>query len=163
MKQNVFVKVCDFIQDILFSLCKVLLILQVLITVYAVICRYIFTSSPAWGETAANMCFVWIGLTGAGLAVRHDLHMKITLTEHFLPKIAVKVLDIFASIAILLFAIFMITKGFSTVLLAAGNTLPGMNLKSSWLYLSVPVSGCMIVFSLAARVFNKKREQNNEH
>jgi TRAP-type C4-dicarboxylate transport system permease small subunit len=156
MGVNIFYRICNILRQTLLSLCKILLILQVLITAYCVFGRYVLNSSPAWGETAANMCFVWIALIGAGLAVRDDLHMKITLTEHILPAAIVKILDAIATAAILLFAAFMLIKGYSAVLFAAGNTLPGMNIKSSWLYLSIPVAGGMIVLSVMERLFRKK-------
>lgn len=135
-----------------FNLCKILLVVQVLATTVTFMGRYVFGYTPPWGEATAVICFVWISLLGAGLAIRGDLHMKMTVTESFLPTPAIKAMDAVANLGILVFAVFMLVGGIQMTLLAAKNILPGLYIKSSWLYVSLPVAGVISLLSLLGRL-----------
>jgi TRAP-type C4-dicarboxylate transport system permease small subunit len=128
------------------SFCKICLALQVLIVCIVVFGRYLLNWTPGWGETSALLCMVWFSLMSASLGILEDRHLRITLTELFLPPPLIRIFDCLSLLVIFLFSLFMIVFGYNMAVLSGLNILTGMNIKSSWLFAAVPVSGVALFF-----------------
>jgi len=81
---------------VLMSLSLVLLFTQV-------VTRYVFSYSFTWAEQLVRIFFVWVTLMGISLAAKYGRHICIDVTQMFLPKAVIRVMDIVAG----LFTIFM--------------------------------------------------------
>lgn len=99
-------------------LCKLLLIVDILITTMAVAGRYIsFIPDPAWSEEVVLTCMSYMAVLSAALAIRRGAHIRMTALDQYLPAKLVKALDILADIAVLVWRL--------SCLPWAGNMLPG--------------------------------------
>ena len=93
-------------------ICKILLIVDILITTMAVAGRYIpFIPDPAWSEEVVLTCMSYMAVLSAALAIRRGAHIRMTALDNYLPKGLVKFLDILADFAVLVLAVIMITVG----------------------------------------------------
>ena len=83
-------------------ICKLLLVIDILITCMSVAGRYIsFIPDPAWSEEVVLSCMAYMAVLSAALAIRRGAHIRMTALDSYLPKNLVKFLDILADVAVL--------------------------------------------------------------
>lgn len=148
-------------------LCKLLLIADILIASYAVLGRfcqqwsrnYAFLSflsvikDPAWTEQVVLTCMSYMAVLSAALAIRTGAHIRMTAFDTYLPKKAVKILDVVADVAVMALGVIMVVEGwkYATTLGGKGfyESIPWLS--RFWMYFPVPLAGvAMIVFELEA-------------
>ena len=149
------------------SLCKILLIADILIASYAVLGRfcqqwsrnYAFLSflsvikDPAWTEQVVLTCMSYMAVLSAALAIRTGAHIRMTAFDTYLPKNVVKALDILADVAVMVLGVIMVVEGwkYATTLGGKGfyESIPWLS--RFWMYFPVPLAGvAMIVFEIEA-------------
>jgi TRAP-type C4-dicarboxylate transport system permease small subunit len=135
----------------IFTACKIMLALQVIITTYIVIGRYVFNSTPPWGEPAILLLMVWFSLLSSALAIKEDTHIRMSVIDLILPKRGLKVFKGFYAILITIFSLFMIKAGYELIILTQKSIIPGLKISSGWLYASVLVSGFCILVALIGK------------
>ena len=85
----------DVTYKVVLFICKILLIVDILITTMSVIGRYVpFIPDPAWSEEVVLTCMSYMAVLSAALAIRRGAHIRMTAFDVYLPKIAVKVLEL---------------------------------------------------------------------
>ena len=98
-------------QSVMF-LCKLLLVVDILITTMSVIGRYVpFIPDPAWSEEVVLTCMSYMAVLSAALAIRRGAHIRMTAFDSYLPKNVVKFLDLLSDAAVLALALIMIFVG----------------------------------------------------
>lgn len=142
------IKAVDVCVDVV---CKVMLVIQLVVVSGVVFGRYVFSYSPAWGEELALFAMVWFGLLSASVRVRDDSHLSLTFLDEYLPAGVRKVRDAVVLLLIALFGLFFVIEGSALVDMTRNNTLPGMGISSSLLYLAVPLAGVAILVQIVAR------------
>lgn len=147
----------DYTYKIVLTICKLLLIVDILITSMAVAGRYIeFIPDPAWSEEVVLTCMSYMAVLAAALAIRRGVHIRMTAFDPFLPKKLIKFLDIMADVAVLGLSLIMIVVGWQyAVGLGAKGTYVSMpKVSRFWMYFPVPLAGvAMLIFELEA-VYN---------
>ena len=133
-------------------LCKLLLVVDILITTMAVAGRYIsFIPDPAWSEEVVLTCMSYMAVLSAALAIRRGAHIRMTAFDRYLPAKVVKSLDIIADLAVLALAVIMITVGwkYATGIGAKGTYVSMPKVSRFWMYFPVPLAGvAMLVFEV---------------
>lgn len=146
--------VFDMTYKIVLLVCKILLILDILITTMSVIGRYVpFIPDPAWSEEVVLTCMAYMAVLSAALAIRRGAHIRMTAFDAYLPKWMISFLDILADVCVLLLAVVMITVGwrYAAGLGAKGSYVSMPWLSRFWMYFPVPVSGtAMVIFETEA-------------
>lgn len=149
-----FKKVYDVTYKAVLFVCKILLIIDILITCMAVAGRYIpFIPDPSWSEEVVLTCMSYMAVLSAALAIRKGTHIRMTALDGYLPKTFVKVLDIVADVAIFGLAWIMIIVGWKYAMqIGSKGTYVSMPMVSRfWMYFPVPLAGvAMVVFELEA-------------
>ena len=93
-------------------ICKILLIVDILITSYAVAGRYIpFIDDPAWSEEVVLTCMSYMAVLSAALAIRRGAHIRMTALDRYIPTRVLQILDILADIAVMALGIIMLAIG----------------------------------------------------
>lgn len=146
-------------------ICKVLLVVDILITTYAVLGRYVgdyipFLDDPAWSEQIVLTCMSYMAVLSAALAIRQQSHIRMTAFDRYLPAIVIKVLDLVANIAVLALGIVMAYVGWRYASTIGGRgfyeSLPWLS--RFWMYFPIPLAGvAMIIFEIEAIYQNIKR------
>lgn len=138
-------KFFDFVYAFFLVVCKLLFIVTVVMTAYLVFGRFVLHSQPVWGEEIVLMSITYMALISSALAIRDDSHMKMTVIEYLVPEKFIGVLKFLALLAILVFALFMVIEGWKFTEIMALSKMTGLQIKTSWLYAAVPVSGIAII------------------
>lgn len=69
----------DMTYRVVLFLCKLLLVVDILITTMAVAGRYIsFIPDPAWSEEVVLTCMSYMAVLSAALAIRRGAHIRMT-------------------------------------------------------------------------------------
>lgn len=153
-------------------LCKVLLVVDILITSMAVGARFItaliaryqailqvpvigyilsFVKDPPWSEEVVLTCMSYMAVLSAALAIRRGAHIRMTAFDRYLPPKLVKGLDIIADLAVLALAVIMITVGwkYATGIGLKGTYVSMPKVSRFWMYFPVPLAGvAMLVFEV---------------
>ena len=138
---------------IVMFICKILLIVDILVTSMAVAGRYIpFIPDPAWSEQVVLTCMVYMAVLSATLAIRTNSHIRMTVFDQYLPKNVVKTLDVVSDIAVMVLGYILLTKGIevcNSPLAKFGKyeSLPWLS--RVWMYIPIPLAGgSMIIFEI---------------
>ena len=149
--------VFDITDKILMTICKLLLIADIVIATFTVIQRYvpnaIFPPMP-WGEQMVLTFMVYMAVLSAALAIRRGAHIRMTAFDKYLPAKLVKASDLLCDVIVLVLGIIMLVYGAQVCTgplarFAKYESIP--TLSKLWMYLPVPIAGAgMIVFELEA-------------
>ena len=152
--------------------CKLLLIADILVTVFQVCGRYMpFIPDPSWTEQVILTLMSYMAVLSAALAIRRGAHIRMTAFDRYIPEKVLKFLDILADLAVLALGIIMIVQGwqYASTIGAKGNYESMPWLSRFWMYLPIPIAGfAMIIFELEAiynhikSFFVKEEEQKKE-
>ena len=144
----------DMTYRVVLFLCKLLLVVDILITTMAVAGRNIsFIPDPAWSEEVVLTCMSYMAVLSAALAIRRGAHIRMTAFDRYLPAKVVKSLDIIADLAVLALAVIMITVGwkYATGIGSKGTYVSMPKVSRFWMYFPVPLAGvAMLVFEVEA-------------
>ena len=144
--------VFDITYKVVLFVCKMLLILDILITTMSVIGRYVsFVPDPAWSEEVVLTCMAYMAVLSAALAIRRGAHIRMTALDQYLPKGLIRFLDILADVSVLILAFVMIIVGwrYAAGLGAKGTYVSMPWLSRFWMYFPVPVAGvAMLIFEI---------------
>ena len=147
--------VYDVTYKIVMFICKILLIVDILVTTFAVIGRYVpFIPNPAWTEQVVLTCMVYMAVLSATLAIRTNGHIRMTALDRFIPPKALKVMDVLSDIAVMALGIIMLYFGWKVCQspLAKFGRYESMPwLSRFWMYFPIPLAGAsMFIFELEA-------------
>lgn len=144
--------VFDVIYKVFLVICKLLLIIDIAITSFSVLGRYVsFIPDPAWSEEVILTCMTYMAVLAAALAIRRNAHIRMTAFDQYLPKKLLLFLDILSDIMVLTLAVIMITIGwkFAAGLGSKGTYVSMPWLSKFWMYLPIPLAGAaMFIFEL---------------
>lgn len=109
-----------------------------------VFCRFVLGFSIYWGDELAQTLMVWLTFLGAAVAIRDGTHYTFSYLVHKLngPTLRIYILTrnllVIASILILGYYSFQITRGIATWI------LPALEISRAWVYVSAPL-GCLFM------------------
>lgn len=144
--------VYDIAYKVVLVICKILLIADIVITIFAVLGRYIsFIPSAAWSEEIVLTLMSYMAVLSAALALRRGTHIRMSVFDRYLPKRLILALDFLSDIAVFVLAYVMLTVGwqYAMTIGAKGTytSMPGVS--RFWMYFPIPVAGAaMIIFQL---------------
>lgn len=151
-EKNVVSVLYQRLYDFIMVICKLLLIADIGITSMAVVGRYVsFVPDPAWSEEIVLTCMIYMALLSAALAIKRCAHIRMTALDLYLPKIVIRILDVFGDLVVLAFSFLMTFEGFQYAAKVGQNSmytsLPWLS--KFWLYVPVGIAGvAMFLFQL---------------
>lgn len=147
----------DMAYKIVLFICKILLVIDILITTMAVTGRYVsFIPDPSWSEEIVLTCMAYMAVLSAALAIRRGSHIRMTAFDLYLPKTVLFVSDLIADFFVLVLAIVMITVGWKyAITIGARGTYASLpSVSRFWMYLPVPVAGFAMMIFEFERLYN---------
>lgn len=138
----------------------IFLVLMTIIISYQVFTRYFLNSTPYWSEEIALLLMVWFSFIGIALGVKRETHLSIEFLVNKLSQKPKKILYIVSHCLECLFGIIVFIYGAKLVSLTKTSTLPATQLKTSFLYLMVPVAGVMITIYAVMKIVQKLKNKN---
>lgn len=140
------------IYDTVRIIAVIFLIVQICVVSYVVFGRFVLNKTPRWGEEFALLCMVWFSLLSAVMAEHNRAHIGVKLNKFFIPPAGLRIIEFANHLIKIIIALFMIIAGIQLAQTTRGGIMPGMNISSAWLYLSIPVSGGFLLFTLILRI-----------
>lgn len=138
-------------------ICKIMLIADILVTSFAVLGRYVsFLPDPVWSEQVVLTLMVYMALLSATLAIHDESHIRMTAFDKFIPRRALRVLDIIADLAVAALGVFFLIYGnqiLSSPLAKFGKYESMPWLSRYWMYFPVPLAGGAMVFFELERIY----------
>lgn len=115
------------------------------LTFYQVVMRYGFNKSSSWTEEAIRFIFIWCSFLAVAVGVREKIHIGINIIVELLDIRVRFFLELIGWIAIMCFASYLAYYGWKVVVTTNFQTSPGLGVKMSWVYSSVPTMGVLIM------------------
>ena len=145
--------VYDITYKIVMFICKILLIADIIVTIYMVIGRYItFIDAPVWGEQIVLTLMVYMTVLSATLAIRRNAHIRMTALDKYMSKTMVKVLDLLSDVAVTALGVILLVYGIKVCqspLAKFGKYDSIPSLSRVWMYLPMAIAGgTMIIFEI---------------
>ena len=144
--------VYNMVYRIVMIICKLLLIVDILITSMSVVGRYVsFIPDPAWSEEVVLTCMAYMAVLSAALAIKRGAHIRMTALDVYMPKNVVKSLDVIADVAVMILGFIMLVVGwkYAAGIGSKGTYVSMPFLSKFWMYFPIPLAGLvMIIFEL---------------
>lgn len=142
----------DFTEKAFMLICKLLLVVDILITTMSVLGRYVsFIPDPSWSEEVVLSCMAYVAVLSAAIAIRKGNHIRMNAFDRYLPKNVIKVLDVISDLAVMALGVIMLTAGwqYAMTIGSRGTYVSMPSVSRFWMYFPVPLAGvAMIIFQL---------------
>ncbi|MDQ1901815.1 TRAP transporter small permease [Paracoccus sp. WLY502] len=126
--------------------CCALLAGLVVVLAWQVVSRYALNEPSSMTEEILRYGVIWMSMLGAAYAVGQGSHLSVDMLRDRLAQTGRMRLDALIAVAFVIFAGgVLIYGGMRAVTIAARQTSAVMQLPMSWIYLSLPVSGALMV------------------
>lgn len=147
----------DAIYSFVLLLCKLLLVIDILITSMAVAGRFVpFIPDPSWSEEVVLSAMSYMAVLSAALAIRKNSHIRMTAFDKYLPEKALIVLDIIADVFVFALAIVMLVVGwkYAVQIGSRGSYVSMPFLSRFWMYFPIPLAGAAMIIFLVEQLYN---------
>lgn len=140
------------------GVCCGLLMVLVAVLCWQVISRYGMNAPSSVTEEILRYGVIWMSMLGAAYATGKGTHLSIDMLASRLPHRGRMSLEALSCIALAVFAgIVLIVGGMRGVEIAARQTSAVMRIPMSWVYLSLPVSGALMLVYAAMNLIDLAR------
>ncbi|WP_405098456.1 TRAP transporter small permease [Oceanobacillus sp. FSL H7-0719] len=137
-----------------------LLAVMIIIIIYQVFSRQIFSTTPSWSEEVSRLLFIWVSFLGIAYGFKEKLHIALGLIVGKFPSKVQDFFDYLAKILVIFLGIIMLYFGTSFTILMSDNLMPGTGLSSSWQYAVIPITGFYITLYGISLLFIKGMHQD---
>ena len=117
-----------------------------------VVFRYLLHLPLFWTEEFARYCLVWASLLGAGVAVKRNEHIAVTVFLNRFPRNVGRVMVLAARISVAVILAVMVWGGVKLVMITSAQTSPAMRIPMSIPYLALPIGSTVMLFHMLALI-----------
>jgi len=135
-----------FLGNILEGAAATIVVALAIVVFLQVFNRFVLKTPLAWSEDLAMLLFQWISFLGAAIGVKRMRHFGIELVVKKLPERIRHKIELLVPVIIGVVALTMITEGLKLINVNRYRIYSSMDLSYLWTFLSIPVSGCLILF-----------------
>lgn len=122
------------------------------VTFSQVLTRYILKSPPIWTEELARFILIWLSFISAAYTIKVRQTISVEILHNFLEEKKNKTIlfyyKIITTLLMISFSLILIKYGFEFAITISSNISPGLGLKMTYIYLSLPIASILIVFYL---------------
>ena len=111
--------------------------------------RYVFSLPVVWVDEAASMCFLWLALLGAVIAIDRNEHLRLTLFLHMMPKTMQGFFSALGPLLVAVFLLGMLPPAVEYAVEESYLTSAALNIPMSWRAAALPAGiGLMVVLAM---------------
>lgn len=132
---------------------------------WQVVSRYVLGSPSSWTEELARYLLIWVGLLGGSYAYHVKMHLGLDLLTQKLSPAARRVQARFIHLAVILFAATALVGGGVNLIALTwelGQRSAALGIPVAFVYLSLPVSGLMLILYAGLALFEDPDEAAGE-
>lgn len=131
---------------------------MLILAIAQVFFRYVMNISVPWTEEGARWFYIWQVFLGSVLAMKHQLHLRMTFLRDKIPPSLRNWLEIGSAMLCLIF-LGGIWWGSLKMIQAVHHVYAGsFNIRMTYLYLSLPVSVGLMISLTLRDIHNQLRE-----
>lgn len=135
---------------------------MVVLMLYQVILRYVFSSSNSWSEELVRYLFILDVMLAASIAVRRNSHLQIdVLINCFSPKLK-RIFTIAATLAGIVFLALLFWYSLDLCMTATSNVSPGLGIPMSIPYACVPLGAVLMILTSIEVILKTVEELRHE-
>ena len=135
---------------------------MVVLMLYQVILRYVFSASNSWSEELVRYLFILDVMLAASIAVRRNSHLQIdVLINCFSPKLK-RIFTIAATLAGIVFLALLFWYSLDLCMTATSNVSPGLGIPMSIPYACVPLGAVLMILTSIEVILKTVEELRQE-
>jgi len=155
MKENLPIKILNFIIVTMFSFMSIAVFVQIIF-------RYLLHQPIYWSEEFPRFILIWLTFIGSAIAMKNRSHLSISLLTNRLSLQKRKWVQFFANSLSLLFILILVWGGIIITNLTMPNRTAALQMPTGLVYLAVPVGGMLMVFYLLKNTIELFKKNNIE-
>lgn len=148
--------------DVLERIEKVLLCISVavmlVVMIYQVILRYIFTASNAWSEELARYLFIFQVMLASAIGIRRNSHLQIDALIHLLKPRWRMLSTAISTLVGVIFLCFLLVYSIDLVKTGENNLSVGLGVPMSIPYLCLPIGTVLMILTSVEVIFKQVRD-----
>ena len=133
----------------------ILMMIITFLTFYQVVLRYVFNNAPSWSEELVRFLFIWCSFVGAAIGIKEHIHIGVDVFVNLLPRRLTHLVAVFVNVGIIIFSVYMIFYGWEVTIMTHGQPSPAMGIPMSWIYISIPVMGFMLLIYCSIEIIKE--------
>jgi len=126
----------------------ILVVTEVIVLFAGVVSRYVFDHPLVWSDELASLCFLWLGLLGACIALQRGEHMRLSV----LPERIRAFSEAMATVLAIAFLLLIFDPSWKFAQSEAFITTPGLGISAVWRAASLPVCSVLMILIALVRV-----------
>lgn len=139
-----------------------LFVSMILVSLIQIISRYILKSPSVFSEEFLRYSIIWVSMLGMAYAFGKGGHLSITFLKDKLSGKDSIIIEIFFQFIYSLFALsIMILGGINAVKISIYQISPALKIPMGFIYLSLPVSGVIIILYSILNIKDILKNNNN--
>ena len=146
---DAYYRLLKLILTVLLGVLIIPIVLQILSRHTGIIPRFL------WTEEIARLCFVWIILIGAMLAVRDGAHFDVDILPHSTSPTVELVFKLIVHVAIGLVALTFLRYGWDFAILASRQRTDILGLPMLSIYIAWPLAGASWMLFLGEKIWDE--------
>ena len=152
-------KVKYFLDRVLMSILVCQGIALVLIIGVSVFFRYVMGAALSWPEEVAQIIFVWYTLLGIVVLVGSDSHIAFDVISRVAPPAVAYLVRVFSQLLVIVYGLVMAVYGWKYLMMFPDEESPAAGINLSWLKISVPVAGVILIFFVCFNLISASRDK----
>jgi TRAP-type C4-dicarboxylate transport system permease small subunit len=156
-------RLCDLVTEIGKAAIALAMAAIVLITITAVIWRYVLNAPIAWIEQVSNMLFIWMIFIGAAILYRQMLHIAVDFALEWLPAHVKPIYFWVVEILNLSFIVLLFIYSLKLSIDVLPNQTGALDISPAWFYFSAPVSSAMMILFFVEKIFDPDKRVPHGH
>lgn len=137
--------ISDFINKVVQVVSAAMIGVIAVVCIIQVFCRFILNNSLSWSEEVMRYLFIWMIFLGTTITVKNGSCACIDLMEKNLKGIPSRLHHMLMYLLLSVAACIMIVAGVQIMVKTAGQSTPAVSIPWSVIYLSMPVSGGVVL------------------
>ena len=151
-------KFLDVLEKIEKVILAVTVAVMIVVMVYQVILRYVFSAANSWSEELARYLFIYNVMLGSAIAIRRNSHLQVdTLTSLMSPNMKC-VSTIVATVLGIAFLVFLTIHSVTLCITGSKTMSFGLPVSMTVPYASMPI-GAVLMILVSIEVIFKKIEE----
>ncbi|MFZ4453973.1 TRAP transporter small permease [Salibacterium aidingense] len=155
-------KIKTFISRIVMIVASILTVIMVAGAFWQVFTRYVLGDPSVYTEELLKFLLIWVALLGAAYAFSVNEHLAIVfLKNKWKDKKALALQWLIDGLVIAFCIAVLILGGWDLSNSTMGQSTPILNIPMGWVYMILPISGCLIIFFQLVNMSERKNELEN--
>jgi tripartite ATP-independent transporter DctM subunit len=123
----------------------ILVVAEVVVLFAGVVSRYVFDSPLVWSDELASLCFLWLGLLGACVALRRGEHMRMTALVTALPPRGRAFAEVLSVVTSAAFLLLIVMPAYEFARSETFITTPALGISAVWRASALPVCSALMI------------------